>query len=97
MANKLTLSISDKELIEDAKNYAKAQGQSLSGMIESYLKTVTDRKKRRKSNSNLNENFENISPEVLSLYGVFKTKRKIDYKEERDKMYDEKYKKYLNG
>ena len=66
-------------------------------MIETYLKTIINQKSQQKSDSKRNDDLEGISPEVQALYGVFKTDRKIDYKEERDKMYDEKYKKYLDG
>lgn len=38
--SKLTLSIK-QEIIERAKAYAKAQGRSLSNIIEEYLKSVT--------------------------------------------------------
>lgn len=88
MSHKLTLSISDKELIEEAKKYAKANNQSLSRMIESYLKTLVSRKKRRESKE------LEISPEVRSLLGFVKTDRKVDYKKEKLERLE---KKYLNG
>ncbi|WKN42377.1 DUF6364 family protein [Tunicatimonas pelagia] len=40
MNTKLTLTI-EKEIIEIAKKYAKEKGQSLSEMVENYLKFVT--------------------------------------------------------
>lgn len=49
MSTKLTLSISDKELIEEAKKYAKEQNQSLSRIIENYLRSITKTKNRRES------------------------------------------------
>ena len=44
MNKKLTLSL-DKSIIESAKDYAKSNNISLSKLIESYLKTLTQRKK----------------------------------------------------
>lgn len=89
MSTKLTLSISDKNLIEEAKEYAKEQDLSLSRIIEDYLKSLTSRRKERKS-KNLT-----ISPVVQSLVGIIKTgEKEIDYKKER---LDRLEKKYLNG
>lgn len=87
MSHKLTLSISDKELIEEAKKYAKANNQSLSRMIESYLKSIIS-----KNNRQIDTN--NFTPRVQSLMGAFKTDRKVNYKKERMERLD---KKYLNG
>lgn len=84
MSTKLTLSFSDKELIEEARKHAKAHGQSLSSMIETYLKTIVDQKNQRKSGSKRNDDLAGISPEVQALYGVFKTDRKIDYLKENN-------------
>jgi hypothetical protein len=41
MDTKLTLKL-DKEVIEKAKGYASSQKRSLSGIIESYLRTLTE-------------------------------------------------------
>jgi len=49
MDKKLTLSL-DKAIIEDAKNYAKSNNISLSKLIESYLTTLTKRKKKTNRN-----------------------------------------------
>ncbi|MBY5960034.1 hypothetical protein KUV50_17920 [Membranicola marinus] len=38
--SKLTLSI-QQDIIDDAKKYAKSKGKSLSGIVETYLKTLT--------------------------------------------------------
>ena len=91
MSNKLTLSISDKELIEEAKKNAKERNQSLSRMIENYLKAFVSRERRREIKE------LEISPQVKSLMGIMKRDDNFDYKKERDKMYDEKYKKYLSN
>ena len=42
MTSKLTLSV-DEKIIRQAKKYAKETGNSLSGMVESYLRTVTEK------------------------------------------------------
>lgn len=89
MSTKLTLSISDKNLIEEAKQYAKEQDLSLSRIIEDYLKSLTSRRKVGNS-KNLT-----ISPIVESLVGIIKTgEKEIDFKKER---LDRLEKKYLNG
>ncbi|MEY4383169.1 MAG: hypothetical protein RI995_711 [Bacteroidota bacterium] len=59
MYSKLTLSI-NSEIIEEAKDYAKAQNMSLSKLIENYLITVT--KNQTKSIK--------ITPLVESLSGI---------------------------
>lgn len=45
MNTKLTLSL-DKEIIEQAKIYAKGTGRSLSEMVESYFKSLSNPKKK---------------------------------------------------
>ena len=59
MDKKLTLSL-DKSIIENAKNYAKSNNISLSKLIESYLTTLTKRKR----------NSTEITPLVESLSDV---------------------------
>jgi hypothetical protein len=39
-SSKLTLTIKDASIIEEAKAYSKESGRSLSNMFENYLKTV---------------------------------------------------------
>lgn len=63
MRTKLTLTV-DKNIIEEAKKYAKANGRSLSNLIEEYLKSLFDLKEEDSS-------FE-ISPLVNSLWGSVK-------------------------
>ena len=71
MSTKLTLTI-DKQVIEQAKLYAKAQGRSLSNIIEEYLKSI--------SGKNDNDDLT-LSPITKSLYGAIKLKDSdIDYK-----------------
>ena len=48
MKTKLTLNL-DKELIDDAKTYAKENQVSLSKLIENYLHSLTKRSKKASS------------------------------------------------
>lgn len=59
MNTKLTLNI-DKQIIEEAKHYAREHGVSLSKLIETYLDSVT-RISQKKSN---------VTPLVESLTGI---------------------------
>ena len=83
MNTKLTLTI-EKEVIEEAKGYAKEKGQSLSDLVENYLKLLTKEKRKIKS--------ENLSPRVSRLRGILKVDKDFDYKkvleEEIAKKYD---------
>lgn len=63
MGSKLTLSI-DQEIIEQAKQYAKLQGRSLSNIIEEYLKSIS-------ANSSKNKKQE-LSKLVKELKGAIK-------------------------
>jgi len=83
MNTKLTLTI-EKEVIEEAKDYAKEKGQSLSDLVENYLKLLTKETRKIKS--------ENLSPRVSRLRGILKVDKDFDYKkvleEEIAKKYD---------
>ncbi len=70
MDSKLTLKL-NKNVIEQAKQYAKKNNISLSKMIENYLQAVTTRKDDKLK----------ISPLVDSLTGVIELDKK-DYKKE---------------
>lgn len=83
MDKKLTLSLNQK-IIERAKQYAKANGTSLSKMIESYFRSIT------KDHSNENE--IKITPLVESLCGVGQLAEEIDLKTSRMKYLEEKNK-----
>lgn len=84
MSTKLTLTI-DKSVIEEAKQYAKSQGRSLSNLIEEYLKSVSTKDSET-------ETLE-LSPITKSLFGSVKIKnKKIDYKKTLE---DEILKKHL--
>ncbi|MFY8188099.1 MAG: DUF6364 family protein [Flavobacterium sp.] len=72
MHTKLTLTI-EKEVIEIAKEYAKDKGQSLSEMVENYLKLVTSK------SSKPNEN--QFSSKMKKFRGIIKAEHDFDYKE----------------
>ncbi len=46
MGSKLTLNIRDKELIEEAKTFARSQDKSLSVLVENILRGLVGQKKR---------------------------------------------------
>lgn len=83
MNTKLTLTL-EKEVIEMAKKYAKAKGQSLSEIVENYFKFVTVQRVQIKE--------KQLSPKVRKLKGILKTDSNLDYKqiltEELSKKYD---------
>lgn len=81
MTTKLTLTI-EQAVIEKAKIYAKAKGDSLSGIIENYLKVIS-------KEAPVSE--VNITPLVKSLKGSFKAPGDFDYKIELTKRLSEKY------
>jgi len=78
MNTKLTLNI-DKEIIEEAKSYAKSHRVSLSKLIENYLNSLTRETKKKSS----------VSALVESLTGIIPS----DYDEKKDyrNYIDEKY------
>ncbi len=81
MDKKLTLSL-DGTIIESAKTYAKSNDISLSKLIESYLATLTKRKR----------NSSEITPLVESLSGVISLDKDFDAKEAYTDYLIEKYK-----
>jgi len=81
MDKKLTLSL-DKTIIESAKKYAKSNNISLSKLIESYLTSLTKRKR----------NATDITPLVESLSGVIALDKEVDVKEAYTDYLLEKYK-----
>lgn len=78
MNTKLTLNL-DKEIIDEAKTYAKSHRVSLSKLIENYLNSLT---KQTKSKST-------VSPLVESLTGIIPSDydEKDDYRNYIDKKY----------
>jgi hypothetical protein len=81
MNTKLTLTI-EQTVIDKAKRYAKKKGNSLSGIIENYLKVIT--------NDSVKSEIE-ITPTVKSMKGSFKAPSDFDYKKEITKSLSKKY------
>ena len=81
MDTKLTLNV-DKNVIEQAKEYAKTHQISLSRLIESYLSSLVDKKDRKIE----------ITPLVESLSGVIELENDFNYKESYTDYLTEKYK-----
>jgi hypothetical protein len=81
MNTKLTLTI-EQTVIDKAKRYAKRKGNSLSDIIENYLKVIT--------NDNAKSEIE-ITPTVKSMKGSFKVPLDFDYKKELTKSLSKKY------
>lgn len=81
MDTKLTLNV-DKNVIEQAKKYAKSHKISLSRLIESYLSSLNVKKDREIE----------ITPLVKSLSGVIKLENDFNYKESYTDYLIEKYK-----
>lgn len=82
MNTKLTLTI-DKDVIEQAKRYAKSENRSLSNLIESFLRQVS--KNENKTNK------KELHPEILALKGSIKVPKDFDYKKELEEALKEKY------
>lgn len=102
MNTKLTLTL-DNELIEKAKQHAKKNGSSLSGMVENYFKILTNKEEKKKieitpfinsiplkGKVKLSKNFE-ITPLVKSLKTGVKLPKDFDYKEALTEALSEKY------
>jgi hypothetical protein len=86
MNTKLTLSL-EKEVIEQAKIYAKGTGRSLSEMVENYFRSlVTKSDKKYQENKN-----DDIHPSIKKLIGRIKLPEDFDLKKARDEHYKEKY------
>lgn len=82
MITKLTLTI-DASIIAMSKQYAKEKGQSLSQLVENYLKSLP---------LVTSKNYQ-IDPTVRKLRGVIKLPKEFDYKKELGKSISNKYKK----
>lgn len=84
MNAKLTLSL-DKEVIEQAKEYAKAKGISISHMVENFLKISINQKP-------ISEDWEKeLSPLIKSLSGVIPPLSDKEVKEEYMEHLEKKY------
>ena len=80
MNTKLTLSL-DKDIIEQAKEFAQSQHQSLSKLIEGYLRQVTKAK----------EMTAPLTPLVTKLSGVLDARTIGDHKHEYADYLADKY------
>lgn len=72
MDTKLTLNI-DGEVIKKAKKFAKSRGRSLSDLVESYLRMISDKQP---------DDQEELSPKVKALKGKFTLPDDFDFKKE---------------
>jgi len=81
MDTKLTLKLNE-DIIEKAKEYAKAKKTSLSDLIENYLQKLTTDKK----------NNNTITPLVKSLSGVISLSKNYNDKKEYTNYLTNKYK-----
>lgn len=82
MNTKLTLTL-DEKVISKAKIYARKKGNSLSGIVENYLKAVTK--------NSVNDTDQDLSPLVQSLKGSFSAPPGFDYKKELKDALQKKY------
>ena len=80
MTTKLTLTIEDK-VIDSAKKYAEKKGESLSHLVENYLKSITTQEPGEAV----------LSPKVTKLMGVIKLPKNYNYKSEIAKQFAKKY------
>ncbi|MFY8108025.1 MAG: DUF6364 family protein [Bacteroidia bacterium] len=80
MNTKLTLTIEDS-VISVAKKYAKNKGESLSHIVENYLKSLSTSEVSNKE----------ISPRILKLKGSIKLPEDFDYKKSLSNAINEKY------
>lgn len=78
MNTKLTLNL-NKEIIEEAKTYARSQSVSLSKLIENYLHSLTRESKKEST----------VSPLVESLTGIIPGD--LNEREEYREYIDQKY------
>ncbi len=82
MVTKLTLTI-EGEVIQSAKKYAQEQGRSLSDVVETYLKTLSDSSKE----------YGIPSKKISGLRGVIKLSKDFDYKAELGRILHKKFSK----
>jgi DNA-directed RNA polymerase subunit L len=90
MNAKLTLTI-DKNVIEKAKIYAKNENRSLSNLIESFLRQVSNDEK-------IEDEYE-IHPDIAAMRGSIKMPENLslDYKKEIEEARMDRYLKKING
>ncbi len=83
MNTKLTLVMSDDQIITRAKKYAQERGSSLSKIVENYLAFITK--------SEPTANTLEITPFVAALNVSAAVPADFNYEEEREKILFEKY------
>ena len=81
MNTKLTLSL-EKEIIEQAKIYAKGTGRSLSQMVESYFRNVVQK---------TDVEYDSVDARVKKLIGVIKLPPDFDMEKAKEEYHREKY------
>lgn len=89
MKTKLTL-VMDDEVIYNAKKYAKKKEESLSSLVENYLKVVAVQEKTMKQVKPVSKK---LHPKVAKLKGVLNIPKHFNYKEELGKILLERYNK----
>ena len=80
MRTKLTLTMED-QVVDSAKEYARKKGESLSGIVENYLKSITTREEPNVI----------ISAKVSKMMGVITLPEDFDYKKELGNAITQKY------
>jgi len=80
MDTKLTLKL-DKYVIDEAKRYAKKRNISLSRIVETYFKSLFEKKKSKKS----------YSPLINELSGVIHLDEGFDFRDDYTDYLSEKY------
>jgi hypothetical protein len=81
MTTKLTLTI-EASVVADAKKYAASKGNSLSKLVQNYLKTITSVPVEKDS----------ISPKISKWMGAAKSVQSANYKETLSESLRKKYK-----
>jgi hypothetical protein len=81
METKLTLKL-DKDVIEEARQYAKNKNISLSRMVEKYFKSLTEKKRKKEIN---------YSPLIEELSGIIRLDKDFDFRENHTNYLIEKY------
>jgi hypothetical protein len=81
MNTKLTLSL-EKEVIEQAKIYAKGTGRSLSEMVENYFRNLT---------TNSEFDTESIHPKIKKLIGRIKLPEDFDLEKAKEEYHKDRY------
>ena len=89
MKTKLTLVMED-EVIYNAKKYAKKKEESLSSLVENYLKAISNEDKGAKMKKAVSKK---LSPKVAKLKGVLNIPKNFNYKEELGNILLERYNK----